>query len=312
MSYVFLTDQRVYKLKKPVRFPYLNFREPARREWACREELRLNRRLAPDVYLGVQPLVLSKQGLSIGGDGQVVDWLVVMRRLYEADTLENAIQSGRLAARQVAAVASTLVDFYRHAAPVFTSPDTHLADWRASLNYNRRILLDARFRLPSGLVSRVDSVQRRFLARHAELLRQRTRDRWLRDAHGDLRPEHIWLDDRVRVIDALEFNPRLRANDPFDEVAFLDLECERLGAAWAGRMIRSRLARAFGDGVPDILFTFYRCHRATLRARLAIAHLLEEHPRTPEKWPKQCRAYLALAARDARRLERMLNRRGGR
>lgn len=155
-------------------------------------------------------------------------------------------------------------------------------------------------------------MQRRFLSQHPELLRQRIRERWLRDAHGDLRPEHIWLDDRVRVIDALEFNPRLRANDPFDEVAFLDLECERLGAGWAGRMIRSRLARAFGDGVPDMLFTFYRCHRATLRARLAIAHLLEPHPRTPEKWPRQCRAYLALAARDARKLERMLNRRGSR
>lgn len=106
MSYVFLTDERVYKLKKPVRFPYLNFRELERREWACREELRLNRRLAPDVYLGVQPLALSKQGLSVGGDGQIVDWLVVMRRLDEADTLENAILSGRLTARQVMAVAS--------------------------------------------------------------------------------------------------------------------------------------------------------------------------------------------------------------
>ena len=280
MSFVFLTDERVYKLKKPVRFPYLNFRELDRREWACREELRLNRRLARDVYLGVLPLVLSSAGLSVGGDGQVVDWLVVMRRLDEANTLEHAILSGRLTARQVMAVASTLVDFYRHAAPVFTSPDTHLADWRASLNYNRRILVDPRFGLPSGLVSRIDRVQRRFLARHSELLRQRIRERWLRDVHGDLRPEHIWLDDRVRIIDALEFNPRLRANDPFDEVAFLDVECERLGAAWAGQddqiAARTRIRRRRA-GYPVHLLSLpsrdvARAPRHRPSARAASAH----------------------------------------
>ena len=117
-------------------------------------------------------------------------------------------------------------------------------------------------------------------------LRARLRHRRIVSGHGDLRPEHIWLGDTVRIIDCLEFNPRLRVVDPFDEVAYLSLECERLGAAWVGAFIERRMKRMLRDGPAEELFTFYRCHRATLRARLAIAHLLEEHPRTPEKWPR--------------------------
>ena len=128
-----------------------------------------------------------------------------------------------------------------------------------------------------------------FLDRRGDLIVARLRHRRIVEGHGDLRPEHIWLGDKVRIIDCLEFNPRLRVVDPFDEVAFLSLECERLGAAWVGAYIERRMKRMLRDGPVEELFTFYRCHRATLRARLAIAHLLEEHPRTPEKVAAACR-----------------------
>jgi aminoglycoside phosphotransferase family enzyme len=100
--------------------------------------------------------------------------------------------------------------------------------------------------------------------------------------------------------------------DPFDEVAFLCLECQRLGVPWAGEYLRRRIMHALHDGYSEELFIFYRCHRATLRARLAIAHLLEPHPRTPEKWEPLARTYLELATADAVRLERALRRPGGR
>jgi aminoglycoside phosphotransferase family enzyme len=138
------------------------------------------------------------------------------------------------------------------------------------------------------------------------------RKRHIIDGHGDLRPEHISLGDPVRIIDCLEFNPRLRAVDPYDEIAFLCLECERLGAPWAASYIKRHMSRLLGDGPAEALYTFYRCHRAMLRARLAIAHLLEPNPRTPEKWPRMARAYLDFAAKDARRLERLIRTRGGR
>src|SRR5262249_44813842 len=95
------------------------------------------------------------------------------------------------------------------------------------------------------------------------------------------------------------FNKRLRIVDPFDEISFVDLECECFAAAWIGRYLRCKVARGLGERIAQELYLFYRCHRAALRARLAIAHLLERSPRAPEKWPKLAGTYLRLARSDA-------------
>jgi aminoglycoside phosphotransferase family enzyme len=306
MSWVFLAGGTVYKLKKPVRFPYLDFSTLGRREAACRAELRLNRRLAAEVYLDVVALTEHSGGLRLGGEGQPVEWLVKMKRLDERLMLDHLIERGALTVGQLERLATTLDRFYRAATPVTLPAEAYLADWWQSLAYNRRVLLDRRLNMPAGLVCRVDQAQRRFLQQCGVLIAARLRHRRIVDGHGDLRPEHIWLDDRVRIIDCIEFNARLRVVDPFDEIAFLGLECERLGAAWAGAWLERRMKRSLRDGPADALFTFYRCHRATLRARLAAAHLLEPHPRTPEKWPRLARDYLSLADASARRLVTML------
>ncbi len=306
MSWVFLAGSQVYKLKKPVRFPYLEFSTLARREIAARAELRLNRRLAPDIYLGVVALTQDGGGLAIGGEGAPVDWLVQMTRLDERNMLDQRIADGRLDRPQLDQLVDVLARFYRAAAPACLPPTVHLADFVESLAFNKRVLLDERFSLPAGLVRRIDAAQRRFLARHGDVIAMRMRHRRIVEGHGDLRPEHICFDHQVRIIDCIEFNSRLRTVDPFDEIAFLALECERLGAKWAGDYLQRRMKCLLRDGPADALFTFYRCHRATLRARLAIAHLFEAHPRTPEKWPMLARTYLALADEAARELERMV------
>lgn len=312
MSWVFLAGSRAFKLKKPVRFAYLDFSTLARREAACRAELQLNRRLAADVYLGVVPLLRAPGGLAIGGPGIAADWLVVMRRLDEAGTLERRILDRRLSAQDLDRLVATLAAFYRHAGAVHVAPSRHIMDWHRALTDNRRVLFDPRLRLPQGLVRRVDSAQSRFLQQRRELFASRARSGRIVDGHGDLRPEHIWLDDPIRIIDCLEFNPKLRAIDPLDEAAFLCVECDRLGAPWAADYIRRRVLRGWDDGPAEALFRFYRCYRAALRARLAAAHLVEPSPRTPEKWLPHALAYLRIAAKDALVLERILRRRADR
>lgn len=309
MSWVFMAGERVYKLKKPVRFAYLDFSTLDRREAACRAEYLLNRRLAPDIYLDVVPLTIAPSGLAIAGDGPVVDWLVVMRRLDESETLEAALRSGRLKPLQLDRLAATLSAFYAHAPRVQLEPEQYLVSWQKALIDNCRVLFNARLGLPRGAVDRIAQVQHRFATQRAALLQGRIRARRYVDAHGDLRPEHIWLREPVTIIDCLEFDAKLRALDPLDEVAFLHLECERLGGLWAAERIRQHLALTLDDDPGCGLFLFYRSHRAMLRARLSIAHLLDVHPRTPEKWPRLARAYLDLAAADAARLDRIL---GGR
>jgi len=307
MSWVFMAGDRVYKLKKPVRFPYLDFSTLDRRAAACRAEYDLNRRLAPDVYLGVVPLTARIGGLAIGGDGPVVDWLVVMRRLEENATLEAALRDRWLSLLQVDRVAATLGAFYAYAPRLQLAPESYLAGWHKALRDNCHVLLDARLGLPRGRIARIAQVQRRFAAQRGDLLMDRIRARHFVDAHGDLRPEHVWLRPPVTIIDCLEFDARLRALDPLDEIAFLHLECERLGGLWAARRLRHRLAGFVADDAASGLFLFYRSHRAMLRARLSIAHLLDAHPRTPQKWPRLARQYLGLAAADAARLERIMS-----
>ncbi len=308
MSWVFLAGDKVYKLKKPVRFPYLDFSTLARREAACREELRLNRRLAPDVYLGVLRLAADARGLSIGGRGETVDWLVVMRRLDPHCALDRAIEENRVSSRQLDRLIATLGRFYRHASRAFISSEAELLSWHRNISRDCRLLLDRRFDLPAGLVRRIERVQRRFLDQRAGVLARRARERRIIDGHGDLRPEHIWLTDGVKIIDCLEFNAQLRTVDPFDELAYLSLECERLGAAWIGDYVQRGVSHALHDDPGPDLFLFYRIHRAALRARLAVAHLLEPSPRTPEKWPQRARAYLRIAGGDALRLDQLLSR----
>jgi aminoglycoside phosphotransferase family enzyme len=311
MSWVFLTRDRAYKLKKPVRLPYLDFSTLSAREAMCRAEARLNRRLASDVYLGVVPLVISQQGLSLVGPGRVVDWLVVMRRLDERFVLERLISERGIRVAHFDAIAHSLSRFFRRARRQLVSPESYLMRWHRDLAINRQVLSDQRFAFSVPMILRIDRAQRLFLLRHASVLAERASKGHLVEGHGDLRPEHISLEDGVTIIDCIEFNTELRRLDPMQELAYLDLECRLLGAEWGGARVRRAVVAVLRDPAPEALYLFYRCYSATLRARLAIAHLLEPYPRLPEKWPGLARKYLRLADEDAARLTRLITAQGG-
>ncbi|HET9715097.1 MAG TPA: hypothetical protein VFP60_02830 [Pseudolabrys sp.] len=183
--------------------------------------------------MDVQALTVEDGALSINGAGPPVDWLVVMKRLDERFMLDRLIAENRLQCSQLDRLVETLAKFYRHARPVFIPPARYLSEWAANLAYNRRILLDPRLQVPAGLVRRIDIAQQVFLSKRSHQIKRRLLHRRIVDGHGDLRLEHIWLNEQVTIIDCLEFNPRLRVVDPFDEVAFLSLECDRLGAGRA-------------------------------------------------------------------------------
>jgi aminoglycoside phosphotransferase family enzyme len=308
MSWLFLADGIVLKLKKPVRFPYLDFSTLEKRGVACRAEVELNRRLAPDVYLGAIPLFVSAAGLSMGSRGGVVDWLVKMRRLDQGRMLDRLLAEKRLGRDMIDALASKLAAFYRNARAVLIRPDVFLKHWADDLRRNSVILLNPRFGLSPGPIRYLDRLLREFLKSNEALFVERLEQRRIVDGHGDLRPEHIWLGDEIKIIDCLEFNARLRVRDPFDEIAYLDLECEHLGVRGIGDIIRRRVSQALRDRPPLSLFHFYRCYRAMLRTRLSVSHLLAPKPRTPEKWRPQALSYLNLAAADARHLEAALKR----
>lgn len=296
MSYVFLAGDRVYKLKKPVRFAFLDFSTLRARELDSLEELRLNRRLAPRVYLDAVPLTLGASGeLSIRGEGVVVDWLVEMRRLPEALMLDRLLSEGALDESRVEKLAETLADFYRRAERSTMTPADYAARFFREHAENRRILTRRDFALDHGRVPVVLDRLEAGLVSLQPLLEERVRSRHVVDGHGDLRPEHICFCDPIAIFDCLEFNRELRQVDPFDELAFLDIECALLGAPRVGPRLIAALAERLGDAPPPALVALYAACRAVLRARLAVAHLFDPVPRMPERWEPLAGRYMRLA-----------------
>lgn len=302
MSWVFLVGKQVFKLKKPVRFPFLDFTTLRSRAFFCHEEVRLNRRLAPDVYLGLMALQWREGGFALlseaqlsdaSAPGETVDWLVWMRRLPPDRMLHQLIAEGRVVPRDVDALVDVLGAFYRTAPVVNVSPNDYLARFRYEQAANREVLLRPQFQLRDAAraIDRLDAV----LAQGADRLRDRALHQHVLDGHGDLRPEHVCLLEPPAVIDCLEFNPQLRQVDPFDDIAYLSLECDMAGAPWIGQRLTAGCAGALNDHPHPALMHLYTAHRALLRARLAMAHLLDPQPRAPEKWPPMAARYIARA-----------------
>jgi uncharacterized protein len=295
MSYVFLAGERAYKLKKPVIFPYLDFSTLKARELDCREELRLNRRLAPQTYLAVAPLCFAQGQFSIGGDGEIVDWLVLMRRLPRELMLDRLISQGEPGSGRFDAICETLGRFYFNATPSTISPQDYGERFLREQKTNRDILLRRSFALDHGraplLLERLD----RCLEANLPLLRQRVTEGRVVDGHGDLRPEHICLCEPIVIFDCLEFNEELRQVDPFDELAFLGMECAQLGAVRLGPDLIRCISERLKQEPPWRLTALYAASRAMLRARLTLAHLLDETPREPAKWEPLASRYLDLA-----------------
>ncbi len=303
MSLVFLTDHHAYKLKKPVRYEFLDFSTVEARRRDCEEEVRLNRRLAPSVYLEVLPLTLAGQGLRLGGQGNPVDWLVKMRRLPGSRMLDHLIRSGTATAGDVRPAVALLARFYRSAPVALTDPQAYLERLDKDLRDNAAELAAPRYGLPAERIAKVLDRQTALLAREPELFRQRVREGRIVEGHGDLRPEHICLEEAPVIIDCLEFNHDFRILDCADDLAFLALECERLGGAPLAHTVFDLYREMSGDLVPEKLVTFYKSCRACLRAKLALWHLRDGESADWTKWPAVARNYLALAEKYAARLE---------
>lgn len=304
MAWVFLAGDRAYKLKKPIREAWLDHSTLQARARVCAEEVRLNRRLAPDVYLGTARLTLENGArLAIDGAGPVVDWLVVMRRLPDARMLDRAIADRTVTHAQILAVADVLAQFYAAAAPVWVDPDARVAALVAEIGASRAVFAEPRFGADGRRLDALAARLRQHLSDAPEIVTARIRAGRLVEGHGDLRPEHVCLETPPAIIDCLEFSRDLRCVDPFDEAAALGMECAALGARWIGPMVRSHLAARLGDEPSARTLAFHTAYRAILRARQTLAHLLAPTPRTPEKWAPLARRYLAQARAAAARLE---------
>jgi len=296
MSWVFLTATHAYKLKKPVAYDNLDFRTLTARKHFCEEEVRLNGRLARETYCGTMPLIVtSDERLALGGFGEPVDWLVKMRRLPAEHMLDRLIERGELRKSQLRTVILKLAGFYRAATPIETDPRDYRELFAREIRTNQENLIDPVYALPARQIQAICDAQQAFLKTRPELLEDRAAGQRIVEAHGDLRPEHICVEPKPQIIDCLEFHRDFRLLDPADELSFLALECEQLGAGFADPAIFDVYRQVTDDAPPDVLLRFYKSFRACLRAKIAIWHLRDAAVREPEKWPRLARTYLDLA-----------------
>jgi aminoglycoside phosphotransferase family enzyme len=296
MSWVFLAGDRAFKLKKPICTDYVDFRAIDTRCFYCHEELRLNRRLAPAVYLSVEALSRDANGeLHFGQSQERIDCLVQMRRLPESGMLAHALIHGAADAAVMQRVAARIADFHRHLPRLRPDPVIWRASLKAEIDRNERTLLEHQQTLASDKVRMLCDAQRAILHSHAAWFDARIDDGHVVEGHGDLRAEHVCIAGEITVIDCLEFSRELRTLDVADEIAFLALDCERLQApALADVLLRSYYALS-QDTPPAGLVHFYQSLRAGIRARIAIRHLDEIVCSQPALWTQRARQWLALA-----------------
>jgi aminoglycoside phosphotransferase family enzyme len=298
MSWIFLTETHAWKLKKCARTEYLDFSTPEARKRDCEIEVRLNRQLAPNVYLGVVPLTAEKNGkLQLGGKGEAVDWLVWMRRL-PADRMLDTLIARRSATRSdISKLASLLTAFYGRAPRVSITGREYREELAGHLESAHKVLAGAGQSMLAELVKPLFRSQLTFLEKSADSIDGRILKGKIIEGHGDLRPEHVCLKRRPVIIDCLEFNRDLRVTDICSELTFFALECERLGAPDIGKLVLKKYVEETADSPPSALLAFYKAYHACIRAKLAVLHVKDDAVRNRTKWISKAAAYLSLATR---------------
>jgi aminoglycoside phosphotransferase family enzyme len=272
ISWVFLAGELAYKLKKPLVLDFLDYGTPARRGEMCAAEVRLNRRLAPDLYLGVRGVALVGDGVELTDedDPRAVDFLVEMHRYDEAQTLAAKLQHGVLQRRDVVKVGRVLARFHEDAPRVAPDGAPVLAAERRFERNLQELLGDVEQR---GEIERVMGLERfahAFVTAHAQTFAERASHGQVREGHGDLRAEHVLVGDRVRIVDCVEFDPGLRELDVADDLAFLVFDLVARGGERFGEILIRAYRDDGGDPGPDSLIAFYAAYRALVRAKVAL------------------------------------------
>ena len=298
MSWVFMTDHRVYKLKKPVIYPFLDFSTLKKRQFYCQEEIRLNRQLASKTYIATVALRRTRSGrLTLSNEGRVIDWLVEMRRLPADQMLDTRIRQGHVKPDEICRVGELLAAFYAGRIQEPVEGYAYVRHLETEQAINRSILQRSEFGLSDLVTDALDAVNQALIL-FGPLLRARISRGVIVEGHGDLRPEHVCLTDPPQIIDCLEFNRAMRIIDPYDEITYLGLECDILDAPWIRPLLRKILEEKLGDRPNTQLLALYGGFRALLRARLCISHLLESPLRHPEKWQPLAVRYISAAEKE--------------
>ena len=272
ISVVILTGQFAYKIKKPVDLGFVDFATLERRKFFCDEELRLNRRLADDLYIDVVKIAGDPAAPQINGAGPILDYAVKMRQFDPATQLDVVIDKDHLNRAHIERFAGEIADFHLTAAVAsvrdnYASQEVLVDRVRENFERSRPCVDDDRI---SAKLKSIETWSHQSLQRNAVRFAHRKRDGFVRECHGDLHLANLLLmDDRIRAFDCLEFNAHLRWIDVISEIAFTIMDLDYRGRPDLAAVFLNRYLEQSGDYEGCDLLRHYLCYRAMVRAKVA-------------------------------------------
>jgi len=306
ISLLFFTENHVYKVKKPVDFGFLDFTNLERRKFYCHREVELNRRLSSGVYLGVVEITEDDGPITLDGKGEVIEYAVKMRRIPEERLMSRLLEENNVTDQMIARVAEKLADFYVAAETNqeisgYGKPERIRQDTDENFQQTRAYI--GLTISPRGFEAIQESTNA-FLREKRAAFGRRITEGKIRDCHGDLRSEHIYLEDEILIIDCIEFNERFRYTDLAADIGFLAMDLDYRGKrALSNRLIDSYMRRSGDRDILEVL-DFYKCYRAYVRGKVESFRLDDPNIPPDEKRGaiKRARRFFRLSRGYARHL----------
>ena len=312
LSWVFLAGSLVYKVKKPVDFGFLDFTTLEKRRFFCSEEIRLNRRLCPEIYLGTVPVNRDENGVfALDGPGQTVEWAVEMKRMPDDGLMSVLIERDEIVKKDLKGIKELLIPFYRMArAPedklFLGGLETVRENCEENFSQIRDFVGNA---LSEEVYQQVMAYTRQFMTENEELFSKRQKDGWIVEGHGDLYSANICFDrdkDRIYIFDCIEFNERFRYGDVGVDVAFLCMDLDFLGLCDLSGYFARIFQQDLNDTQLETLLDFYKCYRAVVRGKIGCFTWASPgvDEKTRNKGIEQAKRYFKLAFKYAGGIKR--------
>jgi len=299
ISFVFLTRNFVYKVKKAVDFGFLDFTTLEKRRFFCEKELELNRRLCGDMYLEVVPINRSNV-IKIKGEGETVEYAVKMKRMPQERMMNKLLEENKVGNVLIDRIAKIIGEFHSNAETnerisEFGSLAIIETNWRENFDQTREFVGKTITMKNFELVrERIDD----FMKRNSSLFEKRIADSRVRDCHGDIHSGNIFVTDRIYIFDAIEFNERFRYSDVASDVAFLAMDLDFKERSDLSNFFVERYVKYSGDQESTKLLPFYKCYRAYVRGKVVSFKLKDPGINSWEKKAvmKEAKAYFKLAS----------------
>jgi aminoglycoside phosphotransferase family enzyme len=305
ISLLFLTGGYVYKIKKPVDFGFLDFSSLEKRKYFCEQEVELNRRLAPDIYLGVAAITLDGDRVCLNGVGEIIEYAVKMKQVPESQLMDRLLKENRVTEKMIEAVSEMLFQFYLTAETGdyirrFAKPERIKQDTDENFEQTRRFV---NVTIPGEAYSEIQERTNRFFKTHEALFYERIASDRIRDCHGDLRLEHILWGEEIAILDCIEFNERFRYTDVAADISFLAMDLDYHGREDLGRHLIGTYISKSGDYGLSKVLDFYKCYRAYVRGKVESFRSDDPNGSETEKKGavKRARKYFELSYRYALR-----------